>query len=94
MLNVEMPRGDATPQEALVYIQDRIQRDRRTREAQQGSPTALKSSRLESASTTTSPSQKERSPAVKKKAPNKKSQQQKLLDSEDSEGEGKEVAEA
>ena len=67
MLNVEMPRGDATPQEALVAIQDRIQRDRRTREAQQGSPTARKSSRLESASTTTSPSQKERSPAVKKK---------------------------
>ncbi len=62
-----MPRGNATPAEALVAIQDRIQRERNTREAQQGSPTTRKSSRLESASATSSPSQKDRSPAVKKK---------------------------
>ena len=66
MLNVEMPK-EATPKDSLVAVQDRIQRERNTREAQQGSPTTRKSSRLESASATSSPSQKERSSAVKKK---------------------------
>ena len=66
MLNVEMPRADATPKEALAAIQERIQREKTTREAKQASP-IRKSSRIESASAASSPARKERSPAVKKK---------------------------
>ena len=91
---MEMPK-DTTPKEALVAIQNRIQREKKTSEAQQGSPPPRHSSRLGSASTGSSPAQKEPSPHVKKKnAPPKKSQQQKLLDDDESEGEGKEVREA
>ena len=90
MLNVEMPRADATPKEALAAIQERIQRQNTTREPKQASP-IRKSSRIESASAASSPARKEKSPAVKKskRAATKKSQQQLLLDGEDSEGEGK-----
>ena len=85
-----MPRADATPKEALAAIQERIQREKTTREAKQASP-IRKSSRIESASAASSPARKEKSPAVKKskRAATKKSQQQLLLDGEDSEGEGK-----
>ncbi len=65
MLNVEMPRADATPKEALAAIQERIQRQNTTREAKQASP-IRKSSRIESASAASSPARKERSPVVKK----------------------------
>ncbi len=73
MLNVEMPR-DTTPKEALVAIQNRIQREKTTREAKQGSTPPRHSSRLGSASTSFSPAQKESSPPVKKRkrAANKK----------------------
>jgi hypothetical protein len=64
MLNVEMPRADATPKEALAAIQERIQREKTTRESKQASP-IRKSSRIESAAS--SPARKEGSPAVKKK---------------------------
>ncbi len=66
MLNVEMPR-DTTPKEALVAIQDRIQRDKTAREAKQGITPPRHSSRLGSASTSSSPAQKEASPNVKKR---------------------------
>ena len=66
MLHVEMPK-DTTPKEALVAIQDRIQREKKTREAQQGSTPPRHSSRLGSASTSSSPAQKDSSPPAKKK---------------------------
>ena len=88
MLNVEMPK-ETTPKEALVAIQDRIQRDKRTREAQKSTTPPRHSSRLGSGYTSSSPSHKDSSPAAKKskKAATKKSL--KVLDSE-SEGDGKE----
>ena len=86
---MEMPK-DTTPKEALAAIQDRIQRERQTRQGKQSSTPPRQSARLGSASNSSSPAQKEGSPLVKKKtkAGNKKSRQR--LEDSESGDEGKE----
>ena len=86
MFHVEMS-NETTPKEALVAIQERMQREKRKTNAQKSTTPPRHSARLGSASSSSSPLQKDKSPALGSKK-NQKPSSKKLTKFLDSESEG------